>query len=89
MAEATLATTETSTMVRPAVPPGDGKASLLIAMHNIWKTYDMGAEKVHALHGVSFEVTRGEYLATDPGLSKSTLMNLIGCLTHHRRASTG
>jgi len=51
-------------------------------MQNIWKTYDMGAEKVHALHGDSFEVHRGEYLAiTGPsGSGKSTLMNLIGCL---------
>ena len=60
----------------------DGKTDLLISMHNIWKTYDMGSEKVHALHGVSFNVQRGEYLAiTGPsGSGKSTLMNLIGCL---------
>src|SRR6202171_4060756 len=57
-------------------------ASVLISMRDLWKTYDMGAEKVHALHGVSFEVQRGEYLAiTGPsGSGKSTLMNLIGCL---------
>jgi len=63
-------------------PSADGKAAVLIAMRDIWKTYDMGAEKVHALHGVSFDVHRGEYLAiTGPsGSGKSTLMNLIGCL---------
>ncbi len=54
----------------------------LISMRDIWKTYEMGAEKVHALHGVTFDVQRGEYLAiTGPsGSGKSTLMNLIGCL---------
>jgi putative ABC transport system ATP-binding protein len=69
-------------VIKPVVPPLDGKAAILIAMRDIWKTYDMGAEKVHALHGVSFEVKRGEYLAiTGPsGSGKSTLMNLIGCL---------
>ena len=84
MAEATATTTPPSAEVsfRPNVPSGDGKADVLIAMRNLWKTYDMGAEKVHALHGVSFDVHRGEYLAiTGPsGSGKSTLMNLIGCL---------
>jgi ABC-type iron transport system FetAB ATPase subunit len=68
--------------VKPELSSEDGKSNLLISMQNIWKTYDMGAEKVHALHGVSFNVKRGEYLAiTGPsGSGKSTLMNLIGCL---------
>src|SRR3982075_3768955 len=84
MAEATVATSQTSSGViaKPGLPSQDGKVDVLISMRNLWKTYDMGAEKVHALHGVSFEVKRGEYLAiTGPsGSGKSTLMNLIGCL---------
>ncbi len=84
MTEATVVTSETSAGViaKPVLPSPDGKVDVLISMRNLWKTYDMGAEKVHALHGVSFEVKRGEYLAiTGPsGSGKSTLMNLIGCL---------
>ena len=54
----------------------------LITMQNIWKTYQMGVEELHALRDVSFEVKRGEYLAIigPSGSGKSTLMNLIGCL---------
>src|SRR2546421_8593288 len=85
MTEATVATTSqisSSVIVKPELSSDDGKLDVLISMRNLWKTYDMGAEKVHALHGVSFEVKRGEYLAiTGPsGSGKSTLMNLIGCL---------
>ncbi|HYG81618.1 MAG TPA: ABC transporter ATP-binding protein [Pyrinomonadaceae bacterium] len=63
-------------LVRDAVPAS------LISMRDIWKTYQMGSEQVHALHGVSFDVQKGEYVAIigPSGSGKSTLMNLIGCL---------
>src|ERR1700741_1113227 len=84
MTEATIATSQDSAggLDKPKLPSSNGKADVLIGMQNIWKTYDMGAEKVHALHGVSFDIPRGEYIAiTGPsGSGKSTLMNLIGCL---------
>jgi putative ABC transport system ATP-binding protein len=60
----------------------DAGTRTLISMENIWKTYQMGVEELHALRDVSFSVSKGEYLAIigPSGSGKSTLMNLIGCL---------
>jgi putative ABC transport system ATP-binding protein len=57
-------------------------AGIVIRTEGLIKTYEMGAEQVHALQGVDVEIRRGEYVAImgPSGSGKSTLMNLIGCL---------
>ena len=54
----------------------------LIELDHIVKTYDLGAEKVHALRDIHFGIERGEFVAIvgQSGSGKSTLMNIIGCL---------
>ncbi len=57
-------------------------AECIISVQDLWKTYEMGSEQVHALRGVDIRIDRNEYVAImgPSGSGKSTLMNLIGCL---------
>ena len=54
----------------------------LIEIKDMYKIYEMGSEKVHALDGVNLQINHGEYVAIvgPSGSGKSTLMNMIGCL---------
>src|SRR5579875_1433141 len=55
---------------------------IVIRTYDLWKTYIMGDQEIHAVSGVDIVIRRGEYVAImgPSGSGKSTLMNLIGCL---------
>ena len=54
----------------------------LIRIVDVWKTYEMGSQQIHALQSVNLEIEFNEYVAImgPSGSEKSTLMNFLGCL---------
>ena len=61
--------------------PDTDDTGTAVSLENVRKTYQLG-EPVHALDGVSLDISQGSYTAImgPSGSGKSTLMNLVGCL---------
>jgi putative ABC transport system ATP-binding protein len=61
----------------------------MIHLENVWKTYEMGDQKLHALREINEEIRAGEHVALigPSGSGKSTLLNIIGCLDQPTQGS--
>jgi putative ABC transport system ATP-binding protein len=57
---------------------------VIVSLSDVRRDYPIGADRVHALQGVSLEVEQGDYIAIvgPSGCGKSTLLNLIGVIDH-------
>ena len=77
------------TMSRPAIDiaiPQPREATIRVL--DLHKYYDLGETRVHALRGITMDISSGEFVAImgASGSGKSTFMNILGCLD---RSSSG
>ena len=61
----------------------------VVEARDLSRDYKFGAEHVHALRGVSFEIPDGDYVAIvgPSGSGKSTLLNLLGAIDQPTRGT--
>lgn len=73
----------------PRMVNADNQGRPLIVVHDIHKVYQVGQTRLHALRGISLEVSSGEFVAVrgPSGSGKSTFMNIIGCLDRPTQGS--
>ncbi|WP_026223583.1 ABC transporter ATP-binding protein [Methylosarcina fibrata] len=60
----------------------DNSSTALLELHGVTKTYGIGDAQMHALAGIDFSISPGEFVAVmgPSGSGKSTCMNILGCL---------
>ncbi len=68
---------------------GPGSNGTVIHIDHVHKIYDLGEVQVHALRGISLDISRQEFVAImgASGSGKSTFMNILGCLDRPTRGS--
>ncbi len=56
--------------------------STIVALKDVHKIYPLGKTEVHAVNGVTADITRGDFIsiAGPSGSGKSTILNMIGCI---------
>jgi putative ABC transport system ATP-binding protein len=66
-----------------------GAENTIITLKDVHKIYPLGKTEVHAVKGVSFNITKGDFIsiAGPSGSGKSTILNMIGCIDSPTRGT--
>jgi putative ABC transport system ATP-binding protein len=59
-----------------------GAEGAIVSLRDVRRDYPVGADRVHALQGVTLDVAAGDYVAIvgPSGCGKSTLLNMVGVI---------